>query len=177
MFKSTEQITIRWASIRNFSQPIHYFVATDVDSTEFSTIIYKIISGNTNAFFLNQTNGALYLRDNIEENTKLTIRAIDNSLTPRFTDQQFTIFIEHNSIEWSFFEKSAFNFKLASAPIPGTVVNNFIQNENRGGIKFGLFAPQKPIYFQIGETDGILRTSGTIKNGIHRLICEFHLCQ
>lgn len=164
-------MTIRWASVFNYSHPIHYFVATDADSNEYASLIYKIFSGNDdNNFFINQTTGALYLRQEIESTIKLTVRAIDISSNPRFSDQQLTIFVEHSSVEWSYFEKSAFNFKLYSSPIPGTVVNNFLHNHNRAAVKFGLFESQKPAYFQMGESDGILRTSGTIKNGIYRLI-------
>uniref|UniRef100_A0A7E4W5I1 Cadherin domain-containing protein n=1 Tax=Panagrellus redivivus TaxID=6233 RepID=A0A7E4W5I1_PANRE len=168
-FRSAENASVLFSNTFNYSRPIHYFVATDDDSGAYGTLQYRIISGNEqNQFVLNSTSGALFIKSKIESSTKLTIRASDISKSPRFTDQYFTVLVDHVSTDWTYFPTESFTLNLNPYSVGGTVVHNFSKKGARG-IQYNLL-PKNQKTFKIGSQDGILRTTELVNPGIYRFI-------
>jgi hypothetical protein len=122
------------------NQPIHYFVAKDVDSGDFGRVQYKIVNGNQPAMFVldSQTGKSVFISKFLFVGAltvlhrptipfiQLTIRASDSDpIMPRFTEQLFTIQVQENESKWTYFTQPVYEFTLAANTISDTLLVDF----------------------------------------------------
>uniref|UniRef100_A0AC34RJJ9 Cadherin domain-containing protein n=1 Tax=Panagrolaimus sp. JU765 TaxID=591449 RepID=A0AC34RJJ9_9BILA len=169
IFLSSTNITIHSKNF-NQSEPIHYFVTIDMDSAENAQVKYKLIGGNeNNDYHLDSTTGALYMKNLVVGPSKLLVRALDESSTPRFADQSFMVYVDHTATEWKYFDNDSFVIELENVPSFGSTIYEFTNKKIKERVEFHLL-PDNQKGFEIGLKDGVLKINGQIRNETHRFI-------
>ncbi|KAI6170983.1 Protocadherin-16 [Aphelenchoides bicaudatus] len=161
-FLSSSSMTLL-ADLLPTNQPVHYFVAKDMDSGEFGRVQYTIVNGNKPpAFVLDQQTGALtVLHRPTQPLVQLTVRASDSDPTmPRFTEQLFSIQIQANEAKWTYFEQPVYDFTLAASTVVGTPLVDFRRPSFESSVQpnFKLL-PQTITDFELDSKQGILKTT------------------
>uniref|UniRef100_A0A0N4V4U1 Cadherin domain protein n=1 Tax=Enterobius vermicularis TaxID=51028 RepID=A0A0N4V4U1_ENTVE len=115
---------------------IHHVVAKDVDEGDNGQIVYSVVDSSLNdAFEINQTTGALTVKDCLSETASVRIRAADQGSKPNIAEQNLTVVVTPNKNFWKFFINKHYHFEvMKDIPIAGDLrelklFSNFISEK------------------------------------------------
>uniref|UniRef100_A0A0R3RP85 CA domain-containing protein n=1 Tax=Elaeophora elaphi TaxID=1147741 RepID=A0A0R3RP85_9BILA len=105
---------------------IHHIVAVDDDAGDNAKITYALVEGNLDdAFIIDPNIGALALKHRFSGERSIRVRASDNGVPPKYTEENITVRFDSGHRQWRFFPQRKYLISVNSSTTPGTVLFDF----------------------------------------------------